>query len=84
MTGFPIRATLLGAFMALVISTVFPYGILASGTFLGPLLCGAVGSLSPDWPGGVLLLPGVVIVVCLGLLLLLAAHSSRKYGFRLT
>ena len=59
-------------------------GILASGTFLGPLLCGAVGSLYPDWPGGVLLLPGVVIVVSLGLLLLLAAHSSRKYGFRLT
>ena len=36
MTGFPIRATLLGAFMARVISTVFPYGILARGTAIGP------------------------------------------------
>ena len=35
-TGFPVRATLLGAIMALVISTVFPYGILARGTAIGP------------------------------------------------
>jgi len=58
-------------------------GILASGTFLGPLLCGTVGDLYPDWPGAVLLLPGAVILICLAEMLVLAAHTSRKFGFRL-
>ena len=35
-TGFPIRATFVGACMALLISTVFPYGILVKGTAIGP------------------------------------------------
>lgn len=35
-TGFPFRTTLVGAFMALVISIVFRYGILAKGTAIGP------------------------------------------------
>lgn len=36
MTRFPYRATLVGAAMALLISTVFPYGILVKGTAIGP------------------------------------------------
>jgi MFS family permease len=53
-------------------------GILALGVIVGPVACGAVGDAFPKWPGGVLLLPGAVILAGVGLQLIVAQRESPK------
>lgn len=53
-------------------------GVLALGLCLGPVLCGQVGERVPDWPGGVLVFAGLVILAGLFLELVLVRAQKRS------